>query len=455
MLQGMRNFVVHASSNQKLIEDYHGAIFTVPASTIEKCDEFFQTIDDFDNCDFEASDIWDPLFSSRFPKSDISFFQTKATDTPLSKEILKAAFECITPFFEKVKSPEEKSEKIKAIIKSISKDQIRSIFSVVNYLGPQKAKVAKKLTHRMKELIPRDELKKDNEIDVIILSGSYDKTIEKLLKKKGELEFDNPRARNSLDFRNMRIGSLKGIENITRKDVKLLYLNNNALTTLDVESLIQQLPKLMHVNVSNCNIITLILPKHLSKHIEINLENNDIRELPTFFVNGKCTINLKGNPLSEDAHEKIRRALIPPFLKRNQHYFYLLGYISILSTIGSIAGGSLGIVIGGPLAFLSGGYQFARPNNEIVKQPLQTFLIPLASLQYIGLKIDQLLNRALASNDNYFLQYTNTIVLMGASIGTIGLLTYAYYNDAFSNYQQHFKYVQKAQILTDSDGEEH
>jgi len=130
MLHGMRHCIIKASPDQKIIEDYHGEIFTVPALTIEKCNLFHYMNDYNDDFDFEKTDTWDQLFSKRFPKRDFSFFQRTATDTPLSKEILKTAFECI-------EQPKE--------CKSLPKEQIRSVFAAVNFLSPNKEKVAKKL----------------------------------------------------------------------------------------------------------------------------------------------------------------------------------------------------------------------------------------------------------------------------------------------------------------------
>ncbi len=452
-LQSMRHQIVHASPDEKIIEDYHGTIFTVPASTIEKCGGFFQTLADFDTFYFETSDIWDQLFSRRFPKSDISFFQTKAADTPLSKEILKATFECITPFFEEVKLPEEKSEKIKAIIESIDKDHIRSIFSVINYLGPQKEKVAKKLAQRMKAIIPYDELKEDNEIDVIVLSGIYDKTIQKLLKRKNQWGFYNQRVAQALELKGMKLDNLKGIEKITIESVRLLYLNDNALRTLDIAYLKKKFPKLTYINASNNCITTLILPSKLQERLTIELKNNLIKELPTFSLDGDCTINLKGNPLSEDAHKKIRKALTPPFFIKNRHHLifwannagYLIRGVFFGGLIGMPLGTSLATLYYCPRTTIIAGIALglSASTSSTIAQAIPYFMIA----PYLAIRLN--LDPEFSNHCTGFVPFVHKFTLGSSlALGFISLISET--KNIARDYERN-KYIQRAKIFTDAD----
>ncbi len=456
LLQSMRHQIVHASPDEKTIEDYHGIIFTAPASTIEKCG-LFQNIGEFeDDFDFKSPDIWNQLFSRRFPKRDISFFKATAADIPLSKEILKAAFECITPFFEKAESPEdkrEKSEKIHAMLESISKDQMRSIFSVINYLGPQKEKVAKKLAQQMKAIIPSNELKEENEIDFIILSKLYDKSIGTIIKKKEETAYFDSLKPKELNFQKMNIESLQGIEHIKidKNNISTLRLSNNKLTTLNIKNLLEIFPNLKHIDAEHNLITKAIFPEQLPANIKIFLYQNFIKELMPFYTNDKNKIDLRNNPLSADAHENIKKALIPPFFKRNRHHLYFFKEASKSFLFNSLTGAGISTCfIWAPIGIIR-SYKSEYPAPNTITQSI-LFHILLGTVSpsfYLFLKTEQLLGfgNSPSSAHKHFLQFVDKYALASSLIIGTTSIAWKLYKNELTEYKKH-KYVPTAKIFT-------
>lgn len=333
------------SHADKIIEDYYGDRFTMPASTIGLVNLFanaanFEEESPIDYAfskkefDFQYHDWLDDKFKSVNTNSQpfFSFFERKAGDVPLSRRTLLKAFDCI-------KQPELciKPPKLSPLYE---KDAIKSFFTVVNYLQPQKEKVLRKLAQRMKIVIPHEELDEDDQIDCIVLSRMYEKSIGKIIKNKPQDTYFNPSKPFRLNFKNMNIESLYGFKNlkIDKNKIEVLKLTNNKLTTLNIKNLLEELPNLRKIRVENNEINVLVFPKRLPEKMHIRLWSNQIKELPEFHMSDKSILSIVGNSLSKDAREKIKKALRPSFIKRNYHYLYLLKDISLTFLVGNLEG---------------------------------------------------------------------------------------------------------------------
>lgn len=325
-LQGMEKQVILPA--EVTIEDHYGNTFTIPASQAKKCG-IIQNSFNFEpdrSSPFERREIdFDDGLEEpqKIANVDISFFQQKATDIPLSRRILKTALDCID-------QPKKCT--------SLTKDNIRSVFAVINYLNPiiaqgePKRKAPKKLVKKMKELIPTEELSEENEVDHIVLTGMYEKSVNTLLEKrqKNSLfiihlgETSNYCITAHINLSSTNITSLRGIDKITEYPITCINVSDNKLEELDVGYLQELYPSLCKVDAGSNYIKKVIFPKYLPENFSIQLDHNNITELPEFHTSKTNYINLNNNPLSDNAHETIKRALKPPFLKRNRHYFYLL-----------------------------------------------------------------------------------------------------------------------------------
>lgn len=326
------------------IEDYHGLLVSIPKATAQKC----KTLNDIStDCDKDTVQFHDPFKTKEFDfgfgekqeaicslaMPDIRFFGIKAGEVPLTKIALSSALEYI-------KDPKKCS--------SISKERIRSIFFVINFLNPTKTKVLKKLSLKMKTIIPRKELNQENEIDRIVLSGLYGKTLEEWLKNKNAINCRN----GYLNLSNTPINSLRGLSHFKNQYIHTLYIDNTLLTTLNIKDILECLPCVNGIIAANGIITEFITPEHLdhTHSLEVNLDNNDIKEFSSFSSERSCNITLTNNPLSENAHQIIDALTKPTFIQsvRNNK----MDYAKSIS-LGALVGISLAMLCGVPLIRLA------------------------------------------------------------------------------------------------------
>jgi len=303
------------------------------------------------------------------------------------------------------------------------------------------------LAQQVKLEIPSDELKEDNEIDYIVLSGLHEKSINTIIKKKPQEAYFDALHPKILNFSNMKINNLNGIKNLTvdKSTITTLDISDNHLTFLDISYLLKELPNLKKINAEDCLITKVIFPKQLPPNMELFLFRNSIKDLPEFHMSEKGNFDIRGNPLSPNAHEKIRKALIPPFFKRNQHYLYLLKetykkHFLFNSLIGTAASACL---IWAPIGIIQ-GYKCEYPGYTPIT--VQLFLGFFSMPAYGIYKSEQLLGRLLSPSHEQFLQFVDKYSLASGFLIGASAVAWKLYKNKFE-YKKH-QYVQTAQIFT-------
>ena len=241
--------LVQAQTTNKIIEDYYGNRFTIPASCVGLV-KLFDHANIFENespidyafskkeFDFQYDDGLHDKFKAVDTSAQpfFSFFERKAGDVPLSRKILINALTCI-------KRPRYSSY--------YEKDTIKSVLAAINYLSPQKEKVLKKFVQRAKEIIPEEELDNDDQIDTTILNDFYGiGAVTRLLNQNDVLvKYDGNLC--FIDLSGKSLNNLNGIAKIKILNGAKCYLidiSNNNLKELDINRLLKEIPTLTGLN---------------------------------------------------------------------------------------------------------------------------------------------------------------------------------------------------------------
>lgn len=271
------------------------------------------------------------------------FFDKKGEDAQhrrldLGSQILKKLFDCIADEHE---------------IKKLTKEELVDVFQAGTYLDVPYT------TMRALALYAHENIPFTDQPE-LVRCGYYTRSIRSLLQKnelKVQCEvFQNMYGMNigSLYIWDQAIDSLEGIEEVAKRYEKIcinqLCLDNNNIKSVDISKLLVCLPFIDTVLLRNNVIDTLKLPKKLRFGMSVELDNNNIQELPHFKVGEKSHIALYDNPLSQQAMYVARNAALPTFYEKYRHH--IKGFTDPRSIVQSL--GITGSVVGG--LFISSNY---------------------------------------------------------------------------------------------------
>ncbi len=271
-------------------------------------------------------------------------------DLDLSAETLKTVFNCIAH---------------KREIKKLDKESLIRVFEVGHYLGaPQK--IMRKLTLHAQNILSHDEQPE------LVQCSHYLNSIRSLynsgaLKVLCHVRHNND---NDIDYADLvihdqKIDMLDGIALLAKEYenvcVVSLNLNKNKLKNLDVAQLREHFPFLRKFFASENVIESLVLPRELEYEFWLFLNNNQIKDLPSFKAGEHSYVDLTNNPLSTESKQIALRATLPTLLEGQRHrikalmnkYTLMQGLKGLGEGIGTF---SLGLGIGGFAAVLWNKY---------------------------------------------------------------------------------------------------
>lgn len=218
----------------------------------------------------------------------------------LNKRLLKQAFTCLGDTRN---------------IEKLSEDELMETFVVADFLNFPRT-VLRKLLFSKKSFDDDDRIEFSRVMNSIrnLYDDRFFENID-IIQTFGDREF-------MVDLSNKSLDNLVGIDllvdkfNCNKYPIQLLDVSNNNLENFDLGHIITLFPFLKKVSAKNNKIKEVVFPKKMLNDFELDLENNEIQELPLRSIGEDALINVKGNPVTPKFIKASNRTLLLPFSKR-------------------------------------------------------------------------------------------------------------------------------------------
>ncbi len=274
-------------------------------------------------------------------------------------------------------------------------EKIKDIFILADALEAPK-KILKKIKKRAWDILPLNEINKE-------LPGLYE-CLKSIASVSRELI-----GSKKLYFVDKKVCYLGGIRALANDSTESINLNNNRLRFVNVNKLFKLFPNLKQLDLGHNQLEQIKLPYRLPDFFILNLSNNMLVTIPVFKVNEGCVVDLRNNPLSDQAKVIALNATkwnyMRPLKDWHRRLFCSFDRITLVVNMAIR-----------PIAFGVGGFGASYINN-----------LPL-------------LNSGKQSESN---EYQNVYILGGVAIGLIS----AWYYSINADIYDHIRYKESKIIL--------